>query len=236
MIKQGTNKVKFMKGTSKVKALMLGTQKVWSSGSVVSYYDGDTLLGTEEVEEGLDVLHPSISTAKTGYTLYGWGLSNSIDAKIGQLVATGEPMKLYALYLPNALTVAQGRFTSESMWADYVVDILNADYVTGHINASAQGYNSWGGGQSQPKEDTQTFTIDLGLYGKATISGRFVVARGDGAQARFDNTSVSSSFSKNVTASGSHTLWAFAYAPSGLWASAILGVTSIVLSEPTAWV
>lgn len=78
--------------------------KVWSGATVVSYYDGDTLMGTEEVDEGEDVLHPSFSTSKDGYTLYGWGLNS--DERITSLVASGETMTLYAIYTANTKTMS----------------------------------------------------------------------------------------------------------------------------------
>lgn len=238
MVKQGTSKVKFMLGTSKIKAFMLGTEKVWSSGSVVSYYDGDTLLGTEEFEEGLDVLHPSIDTSKEGYTLYGWGTTTDIESKVGYLVATGEPITLYALYLPNSLTVALASLGSSQGWVRYTLTLLNSQYVSGGIQATASGYNTWGGGDDQPKESGTSFNLDLGLYGSATITVQFTTANGRNFSSKFDGASVASGETKTVTvsASGNHTLWAKGYAWYQSWCSCVIAVTSIVLTNPQAWV
>ena len=126
MIKLGTSKVKFYLGSNKVKAIYKGSTKVWSGASIVSYYDGTTLLGTEEVEEGEDVLHPDIDTTKANYTLYGWSTSPN-GQRTAQMVANGEPMTLYAIYLPDTITVC----VSSRSGSSATVSVWNSKYMGG---------------------------------------------------------------------------------------------------------
>ncbi len=130
MIKLGASKVKFYLGSNKVKAIYKGSTKVWSGASIVSYYDGSTLLGTEEVEEGEDVLRPDIDTTKANYTLYGWSTSPN-GQRTTQMVANGEAMSLYAIYLPNTLTVC----VSSRNGSSATVSVWNSKYMSGSAYA-----------------------------------------------------------------------------------------------------
>ena len=90
----------------------------------VSYYDGSTLLGTKRYSRGRDVLHPSLTMpTKSGYTFIGWATTNSEDDWVGTLVATNEPITLYAIYIANSITVVSNGSN------------LNSKYVSGTFSA-----------------------------------------------------------------------------------------------------
>lgn len=125
---------------------------VWSGASVVHYYDNTTLLGTEEVDEGEDVLHPSIDTTKSNYTLVGWSTEpNDLNKQVTSLVATGEEMNLYALYLPNTrVTSNVCPLSVEATWSDkWAYGSFNVDmgkYQSGSITAYVS-FSSHGTGE-----------------------------------------------------------------------------------------
>ena len=234
MINRGTSKVsKIFKGTTKVKYIYRGTTKGWSGASLVSYYDGETLIGTEEVDEGLDVLHPSFSTAKEGYTLYGWSDSPNSDEIIPYRTATGDSMSLYAIYLPNTLLVASGTVVQGS-WTSYSQGIKNDKYISGGLGCTADraGYYVGGGWANA----STSFNLTLGAYRNATIV--WGVAEGNGEFHAFyvDGANVGySAGSKQVTSGGTHTLATEGNTQNDSWTSTTIGITSITLSDPIAW-
>lgn len=71
---------------------------LWSGASLVTYYDGETLLGTAEVDEGQSVLNPSFHPRKNNKILYGWNTNPSATTPLNTLVADGEPITLYAIW------------------------------------------------------------------------------------------------------------------------------------------
>lgn len=209
-------------------------QKVWSGASEVSYYDGDTLLGTEEVDEGEDVLHPSINTAKSGYTLYGWATTKGSETRVTSLLATGEPMTVYAIYLPNNLVVASGSVVG-GLWTSYSQGIKNAKYISGGLGCTADraGYYIGGGWANA----STSFNLTLGVYRNATIA--WGVAEGQGSFHAFyvDGANVGySAGSKQVTSDGTHTLATEGNTSNDSWTSTTIGITNITLSNPIAWV
>lgn len=210
-------------------------QKVWSGASEVSYYDGDTLLGTEEVDEGEDVLHPSINTTKSGYTLYGWATTKGSETRVTSLLATGEPMTVYAVYLPNTLTV----FSGDRVNGSYSVYSKNDKYVSGGFIASATRATYYVGGGSA--DASASFSINLGVYQQANVSGRGTVGGyGDtyNEHSYYDGSEYTETyFSRTHTASGAHSLSAHgdssgnqSYLDVAIW------IRSITLSNPIAWV
>lgn len=233
MIKLGTDKFKLMLGDKKVKYVYQGASKEYSSGSIVSYYDENTLLGTEEVEEGLDVLHPDIDTSKTGYTLVGWGTSTDLSSMVRTMTATGDDITLYALYLPNSLLVATGSVTNSAGHTSYSGDSLSAAYISGALGCTAEraGYIAGAGSCSA----SAIFTVKLGMYKKATISWNVATGMGDNQWFSVDGIDTSSG-SKVVTVDGSHTLQTGGSTPGNSWNSCTIGITNITLSEPKEWV
>lgn len=228
----GLNKIRkglFSTGLAKVKAGYMyvsgAWNKVWSFGSEVSYYDGDTLIGKEDVDENRDVLHPTFTMpTKTNYTFVGWGTSNSITDWVDTLVATGEPMTLYALYVPNSNTVESG-----GTW--------NTDYASGsyEIAAASQGlYDSASG----------TFNINLRRYQNCSVSfwsERYTVdmqgyGHNEGASFTVDGASYSGSPTISM-ASGNHSYSTSAHADwvYDKYEKRTIRISSIVLSNPIAW-
>lgn len=237
MIKLGTSKVKFYLGDKKVKSIYQGPTKVWSGASLVSYYDGATLMGTEEVEEGEDVLHPSFSTAKSGYTLYGWRLSSGDNSRIESLTATGEPMTLYAFYLPNSMTIASGYISGNS----FVQSVWNTEYLSGQSGLAT--YATWNN-----RTVYGSFSLNKGKYGTASVTvSDYFENKGTGAlgvgEARFDGTVIGtpieggSGHSKTFTVNaGSHSLSLYVISYGDYTQSGVMGVTNITLTNPQAWV
>ena len=230
MLNLGTTKIaKLFIGTNKVKYVYQGTNKIWSGASVVSYYDGDTLIGTEEVDEGADVLHPSFSTAKTGYTLYGWTHIKGADERLETYTATGEPMTLYAIYLPNTLTVVSATLDG----SNYSPAVINSNYISG---GTVVGANKWYA--QGHDENTTYFTLNKRQYANASIVIQKTNYESDGwSKGYYDGSQISTGWSGSV-AGGSHSMKAETQNDrgSGGWAWCYVGITSLTLTNPTAWV
>lgn len=204
-------------------------QKVWSGASEVSYYDGNTLLGTVEVDEGEDVLHPSINTTKSGYTLYGWATTKGSETRVTSLLATGDPMTLYAIYLPNSITVAQND------------RILDANYISGSLTASVTAH--WNTSYS-----SVSFTLNTGKYQDAQINARLDTASmgtgqlgvGEGyvdGRSLADSITGGSSVNKTFNiGSGNHSLRVGATAYDDYRQTCWIHTQWITLSNPIAWV
>lgn len=238
MIKQGTTKIsKIFKGTTKCKCVYKGTTKVWSGASLVSYYDGETLLGTEEVDEGTDVLHPSINTVKTNYTLYGWTLSNGATERAETLLATGEPMTVYAIYLPNSILVAKShRYNTDTV----TVDIWNPNYMSGSAYVECVS-----NGSSETR--STTFTLNLGKYQNSTVKiwsyWYMVDDQGYGHDDPNSPISVDGVSRKTgdilTNISGTHTMTASAFPNWGNGERFVRkngGLAEVTLTNPIAWV
>lgn len=220
-------------GSNKIKAIYKGTTKLWSGGSAVSYYNGSTLIGTVEVEEGKDVLRPSLTFSKSGYTHIGWAKTNG-GSVVTSLVATGEPMTLYAVWLKNTATVlsAKVQTIAGTVNPEYVINSYDSAYIADVQYAHAVGSYNY----LYSSSDTKSMYVDIGKYQTMTvkaIGGGF----GESLTASIDGTSCitaeatktySTSRTIELKASGKHS-------DSGSWHSVICGCTSIVLSNPKKW-
>lgn len=203
-------------------------QLIQGIGAIISYYDGSTLLGKKNVPKGKDVLHPSITMpTKSGYTFVGWATSNSEDDWVSTLVATGQPMSLYAIYASNSKTVVSGSI-SGGTYPAYSLVSSDETYATGTFGCRGEKWYQPGTGST-----SVSFTLDKKFYQTATVTlGRD--CWGDGSQT-FDGSSFSNGTSKTIN-SGSHTIWASAtLGTEGAWSLNAVGVISLVLTNPTAW-
>lgn len=212
-------------------------KQVWSGASEVSYYDGDTLMGVEEVDEGEDVLHPSFSTTKQGYTLVAWK-----DALYGdpltELNATGEPMKVYALYLPNTLDVALGRMYYDPAYGQYspylvfTSDLWDSEYVSGKQVSDASIWYREG-----QFDKTVSFKLDKKFYQTATITLKNMSRDGNSWGRLDSNREIPENSSRSWTIdSGTHSIYSWGYnnAPNS-WEYSYTGITKLTLSNPTPW-
>lgn len=227
-------------GNTAFKKIALGNDIVWSGASLVSYYDGATLLGTEEVDEGEDVLRPlSITPTKTDYTFVGWtgyGGTERFETK----VATGEPMSLYALFVPNTLVVAQGSMRSEynSIYRGwnfiYTNGSVNTNYVTGAIVSNVSS-------TYQALVDTKTFTLNKRYYQRADLQLLFGNDGEANGSCAFDGTHITHSLSVavdtktfNNISNGNHTITSAIYATGDL-KECTIGIGTLTLSNPAKW-
>lgn len=215
----GTNKFKAFYGNQKVKAIMYGTQKVWSGATEITYKDGDRVIGVQEVEEGQDVLHPSLDLTKTGYTLVGWTLTKGSENIIAQLLAPAEPITVYAVYLPNTLVVAQGDVGT--VW--YTQQIKDERYISGTLGTEKRVTTG---------NDfvSCTFTVNSGLY--QTVSGTTKVNGSLSGKSGWHQNEVT----PNITKSGTYTVSSIFVAGEQSTYTCVVGVNSITLSNPKAWV
>ena len=209
-------------------------QRVWTGASIVTYYDGENVMGVEDVDEGADALHPAFSTTKQGYTLYGWKLAPTDKSRVEQKLGTGEPFSLYAYYVPNTIVIASGTLTNSMGWCSYALGVWNANYINGSAYAVAgrAGYIAGGGSV----EANASFYIGLNEYQKASIGYRCMGGNGDNHSWKFDgNNRDEGNYTALVTKSGSHSMYTRGTTGNDSWTSSLIGITNITLSNPEAW-
>lgn len=158
----GNTKLKWYFGNTKLKSFFHGDDKVWTGASPVSYYEGNVLRATIDVDEGTDVLHPNLSMVKSGYTFVGWALTNGGE-RVETLVATGEPMSLYAIFVPDTLVISSFTLRKAQYSTGYFVYIENQHRDSRYLSADPWVHiSAWGEGPATA--DSQTFTLDMKEY------------------------------------------------------------------------
>ena len=221
-------------------------RQVWTGASTVSYYDGNTLIGTEEIDEGNDALRPQhIDTTKAGYTLYGWKAHPNDTSRLEQLIADGEPISLYAYYVPNTLSVLSASFgnwyhDSGGWHIDYTRSVNN-NYLSGVTDVGVD--SSW-----NQRDASVGFYLALNEYQNATVVvlAKYCPADSGGLSAgyaSFDGNTWSSwnpagtnsSNTYSNVRTGNHSLYVRSISYDAYWQTNVVGVTSIVLSNPIAW-
>lgn len=204
--------------------------QVFSSGSTVSYYNGSTLIGTKDFEEGTDVLRPGYSPTKSGYTFYGWSKTNG-GSRVTSLKADGNPITLYAVFIVNSITVLTAS-TKSGTNPNYEITNYNSKYVPNPTYAYASGWYQY----TYSSEDTKTMTVYIGEYGKMTVEARGE-SYGNSTVGDFEGEScLGKTITKTYYTSKTFTMYAKgSHSDSGSWHVAFAGCTSIVLSNPPKW-
>jgi len=216
---------------SKVKKWIHNGVRVWSGASLVSYYDdAGVLKGTKEVDEGSDVLRPDIDMSKAGYTHVGWKYNSEV---ITELVATGDPMTLNAIYVPNTLTVASCELNGWTwngyvFYPTYVQSVWNTNYISGSAIA-------WDGGYWTQISDTKTFSLNKGYYQTASASFNYAGAKygeyySGAPDYKIDGVKALSASLDN----GNHSLYVYQFIGDEKVSVAFF-ITSVTLSNPRAW-
>lgn len=200
-------------------------------GARITYYDGSTELGFEYVATGQDVLHPSITMpTKTDKTFIGWSTTTSENNWVGELLANGQPMNLYAIYLDDSLVVASGG------------SITNSKYVSGTLSVSKTA--TW-----NEQFGNVSFTLTKGKYGTATAVayasfGNSQEQQYDVGDATLDNTNIigpiihqGDSGSKTFSnfAEGSHGISLYVVSHGDWNQTGLARINKITLTNPTAW-
>lgn len=217
------------------------TLKRNGGGALIKYYDGTTLLGQETVAINEDVLHPSITMpTKSGYTFVGWSTTTSKTNYVTELLSTGEPMNLYAMYAPNTLVVIEGGLVSTTP----TYTVLDTFYVSGSVyiqqgrTPGSQGWGQW--------DASATFTLNRRFYqsGSVTVreSNTYYGWETDSPNATgyYDGDAIGKNTSKTYSiGNGNHTLRnAGRTSEEESRPSTQVGstyVTNLTLSNPQAW-
>lgn len=156
------NKV-FM-GETKIKKIFYGTDLVFSGGTVVSYYKGNDLLGTEDVDEGETALSPSPAITNklnpgAGNFFAGWSLTDGGEV-LTHLDGNDdvEEIKLYAVIMSNILVVYDSKLgpIADSGGISDQYTIWNKDYVK-VTNTSYEDISKYWAGDYYPNHDLEWF-------------------------------------------------------------------------------
>lgn len=206
--------------------------QVFTSASAVSYYDGNTLLGIEEVDEGLDVLRPSIDTSKDGYTLVGWTGYGGTE-RFETRVATGEPMSLYALWLPNTLTVLSATLIQDGTDPKYTLVSHDSKYISEVKYAESSSWYNY----AYSNSDTKTMRVKIGLYQLMTVQGKAVKNHNEGGGSINGVTSGGNTVTLTFDSDTDITMYCWdRHEWRETWSHTIAGCTDITLSNPIQWV
>lgn len=96
----GTTKMKLFVGEDKIKKAYLGTEKIYSAGSTVTYYVDSNTSYTEEVDSDASCLNPTAFTpSKSGWTFVGWRENTTASSSVlSSKIMGDEPISLYAVF------------------------------------------------------------------------------------------------------------------------------------------
>lgn len=96
----GIDKIKWYLGSNAVKKAYKGSQKLYSSGNIVTYQVDSGIVYQEEVEDGSSCLSPKTFTpAKSGWTFVGWRQDTTASSEVlTELAMDSEPLTLYAVF------------------------------------------------------------------------------------------------------------------------------------------
>lgn len=100
MLYVGNKKPKLFLGNRKVKKIYCGTQKIYSSGNIVTYNVDSGTVYQEEVDSEASCLSPTTFTPqKSGYTFVGWREDAIADGNVlSSKIMDDEPITLYAVF------------------------------------------------------------------------------------------------------------------------------------------
>ena len=96
----GTSKMKLFGGSEKIRKAYLGTEKIYSAGSIVTYYVDSNTYYQEEVDSDASCLNPTTFTpSKSGWTFVGWREDTVASSDVlSSKVMCDEPITLYAVF------------------------------------------------------------------------------------------------------------------------------------------
>lgn len=117
----GTKKSKLFLGNKKIKKIYAGTEKVYSSGSIVIYYVDTNIVYQEEVDSEASCLSPtSFTPTKSGYTFVGWREDTTASSSILSSKVMGDnPITLYAVFGANIVVTYYNNSTTASTASKY---------------------------------------------------------------------------------------------------------------------
>lgn len=96
----GTSKMKLFAGSDKVKKAYLGTEKIYSAGSIVTYYVDSNTYYQEEVDSDASCLNPTTFTpSKSGWEFVGWREDTIASGDVlSSKIMGDEPISLFAVF------------------------------------------------------------------------------------------------------------------------------------------
>ena len=96
----GSKKAKLYLGNNKIKKMYSGENKIYSSGSIVTYYVDENVSYVEEVDSGESCLNPTTFTpTKNDWTFVGWREDTTASGSVLSSKIMGDsPITLYAVF------------------------------------------------------------------------------------------------------------------------------------------
>lgn len=117
----GNSKMKLFAGSQKVKKAYLGTEKIYSAGSIVTYYVDSNTYYQEEVDSDVTCLSPTTFTpTKSGWIFTGWRENNTASSSVLSSKNMGnEPISLYAVFKKDVTVYTYDDHESSNDGAPY---------------------------------------------------------------------------------------------------------------------
>lgn len=173
----GSQKAKWFLGSTKVKKVYRGAQKLYSSGNIVTYYVDSSTVYQEEVEEGASCLSPKTFTpTKSGWTFLGWRADKTASSSVLSSQVMGDaPVTLYAVFRATVTVTYYNNSTTASTTSGYRYynngNTVNPSFKLTQATKSgwtARGWSIYNGANSSVTvANGATFTqaSDVTLYG-----------------------------------------------------------------------
>lgn len=141
----GTKKSKLFLGNKKIKKIYAGTEKVYSSGSIVIYCVDTNIAYQEEVDSEATCLSPKTFTpTKSGYTFVGWREDTTASSSVlTSKVMEDSPITLYAVFKQTITLSYNGNSsTSGSVSAQSGYKYYNNGNITNpSFTLASNGFN-----------------------------------------------------------------------------------------------
>ncbi len=179
-INLGGTKSKLYMGSSKIKKVYLGTEKVYSAGNIVTYNVDSGVSYSEEVDSDATCLSPTTFTpTKSGYTFVGWKENTSADSSVLSSKIMGDnPITLYAVFKQTiTLTTYHGTTTATTNTGTRYYNNANVANPTFTVAASAISgwtFDGWiTSSTATVMQTTYSSISSLSLSANTTLYGRY---------------------------------------------------------------
>ena len=140
----GTSKMKLFGGSEKIRKAYLGTEKIYSAGSIVTYYVDSNTYYQEEVDSDASCLNPTTFTpSKSGWTFVGWREDTVASGDVlSSKIMGDEPITLYAVYSQSVACNFVSYNKTETKYGTRYYN--NGNTVNGSVTApSGASYSGW---------------------------------------------------------------------------------------------
>lgn len=168
-----------MSGDAKVKRAYAGDIKIYSSGSIVTYYVDARLSYQEEVDEGESCLSPkSFTPAKSGWEFVGWRQDTAANGSVlFSKVMGDEPVTLYAVFRKAVTVTYYNNSTTASSTSGYIYynngNVVNPSFTLTQAAKSGWTVRGWSTGTAGNSGITYNNGVSFTRDSNVTLYGMY---------------------------------------------------------------